>query len=35
MEMVPIEILGDATLNHRLAFEVLKDSFSPFVFFFR
>lgn len=27
MEMVPIEILGGATLNHRLTFEVLKDSF--------
>lgn len=32
MEMVPIQILGGATLNHRLTFEVLKDSFSPFVF---
>ena len=35
MEMVPIKLLGQATWNHRLTFQVLKDSFSPFVFFFR
>lgn len=32
MEMAPIKILGWTTLSHRLTFEVLKDSFSLFVF---